>query len=168
MSGKHLVSVSPGSVFAVASPKVLSDTNGAETLVINLDTGLYYSFEDAASLIWQGLLRGNSVQQILSRLQTEFAADELQLTADCAAFVGELLAEHLLVAAQSAGLPSGAGPTSAEERTASGRPYQRPAVKKFHDLQALLLADPIHELPSSAESSEADRVIAGDSDKSET
>ncbi len=104
-----------------------------EVVVIQFDSGNYYSLSGSAALVWQRLVTPASVAD-LSALFAETpstAADELS------AFVSELLKEGLLLPAES-----GAASTASSAPVA----YVKPVLNKYTDMQNLLLADPLHEV----------------------
>lgn len=103
-----------------------------EVVVIQFDTGNYYSLAGAAADLWQRLLSPATTADLLA-LFTDAPAEA---AADIEAFVNELLAEGLLRPAQPAAAPSPAAPLG----------YAKPELNKYTDMQQLLLADPLHEV----------------------
>jgi hypothetical protein len=103
-----------------------------EVVIIQFDSGNYYSLSGCAALVWQRLVTPASVPD-LSALFSETpatAADELS------AFVAELVQEGLLSSCEPAGSTDTAAPV----------PYTKPVLNKYTDMQQLLLADPLHEV----------------------
>src|SRR5437667_5460816 len=54
------------------TPKVLFEAFEDETVLINLDSGNYYSFSGSGALIWNCLARGDSVNSVVDDLQQSF------------------------------------------------------------------------------------------------
>ena len=103
-----------------------------EVVIIQFDTGNYYSLSGSAALVWQRLVTPASVTD-LSALFSETpdgAADEL------ATFISELVQEGLLSSAASSVSTAPASPVA----------YVKPVLNKYTDMQQLLLADPLHEV----------------------
>lgn len=106
-----------------------------EVVIIQFDTGNYYSLAGAAAAIWQRLITPADTAGLLGL----FSDAPQSATAEITAFVGELVAENLLVACDA---PPAAQAGPAEEPT----PYAKPELNKYTDMQQLLLADPLHEV----------------------
>lgn len=103
-----------------------------EVVIIQFDSGNYYSLSGSAAVIWQRLVTPASVNDLLSLFTdaTSVAAEDL------AAFVAELTQEGLLSAAE----------TGAPVIAATVVSYAKPVLNKYTDMQQLLLADPLHEV----------------------
>lgn len=125
--------------FRVQTPKVISETIDGETIIINLESGHYFSLNHSGGQIWNDLQAGYSTEQISELLQRRYP----ELAAAVAAvqdFLGSLLAEGLIVATEGASAPQ------ALEVGEPNVPYEKPALQKYEDMQDLLLLDPIHEV----------------------
>lgn len=103
-----------------------------EVVVIQFDSGNYYSLSGSAALVWQRLITPASVAD-LSALFSETTAGA---TDELAAFVSELVKEGLLVSAESGTSAASPAPVA----------YVKPVLNKYTDMQNLLLADPLHEV----------------------
>jgi uncharacterized protein YggL (DUF469 family) len=128
--------------YRVNAPKVLYEAFEDETVLINLDSGNYYSFSGSGALIWDCIVRGDSVGSVIENLQERFGArDGIAPTVDD--FVRQLVEENLIV-----GGSSGAGKDVEAGRAKILTPaqFERPALQKYTDMQDLLLLDPIHEV----------------------
>ena len=131
------------STWRIATPAVLSETVDGEAIIVNLDTGAYYSLTGVGAEIWDLLQEGASLETLLSWINEHYAGEPQQLAAGVTALIEELLAEQLLApgAAPAAPADSPASPAPA------GRlPFVRPTLEKFTDMAELLLLDPIHEV----------------------
>lgn len=51
---------------------VFTDLDGTEGVLVDLDTKQYFQLNATASLIWRGLARGASIDQITGELTAEF------------------------------------------------------------------------------------------------
>lgn len=103
-----------------------------EVVIIQFDTGNYYSLSGPAAQIWQRLASGASVADLLAL----FPAAPAEAAGELAAFVADLSKENLLVPAETSGAAAALKPV----------PYARPVLNKYTDMQQLLLADPLHEV----------------------
>ena len=103
-----------------------------EVVIIQFDTGNYYSLSGSAALVWQRFVTPAS----LSDLSALFSQTPANATDELAAFVGELMQEGLLAPAATSGSAAPSSPAA----------YSKPVLNKYTDMQQLLLADPLHEV----------------------
>lgn len=122
--------------FVVDDAQVAHNDFGDELVVIHFATGNYYSLRDAAAVLWKQLAQAPSSPATLASLFANPPADATQQIAE---FLGELASRNLIVAAPDAGAGS--------DGTCGGgaHPFQTPRMEVFEDLQALLVADVIHD-----------------------
>jgi hypothetical protein len=108
-----------------------------EVVIIQFDTGNYYSLAGSAATIWQRLVHSASS----SDLAALFTAAPPGAESEIAAFVNELVSEGLVHSDPDATLAAPALPASPP-----GSTYLKPELNKYTDMQQLLLADPLHEV----------------------
>jgi len=128
--------------YRVNAPKVLYEAFEDETVLINLDSGSYYSFSGSGAVIWDCIVRGDSVGSVIENLQEHFGGRD-GIAPAVQDFVSELIEENLLVE-ESSGAGKNAKQTRAKMITSPQ--FERPALQKYTDMQDLLLLDPIHEV----------------------
>jgi hypothetical protein len=63
---------------------------GERTVLLNLRSGEYYSLNGTGSFFWKGLVKGESLSQLVSQAQRAFQQPLEVLEADLTALVGEL------------------------------------------------------------------------------
>jgi len=117
---------------------VVHETIDGETIVIDLATGTYYSLEGSGAELWAAAAAGHPPATSVPALAARHA-DPAGATAELEQFVDRLVEEGLLVESpgSSADLPL------AVDREA---PYVPPALSVYTDMQAFLLADPLHDV----------------------
>lgn len=71
-----------------------------ESIVLDLNSSVYYSLNDTASMIWEKLGKGESVEDIAAALADEFDVTEAEASKDVAKVVAMLRDEKLLVPAE--------------------------------------------------------------------
>jgi len=71
-----------------------------EAILLNTETGLYFGLDSVGSVIWAGLREYGSIEAVLPRLLEHYDTDAETLSADLLDFVGELVEQSLLLAAQ--------------------------------------------------------------------
>lgn len=120
---------------------VLSEIIDGDVVIINLDTGNYYSLVQSGAFIWQKIEENISVGQLTSYLMDLFEVTESELSKDLTQFIDQLQKENLVVFSQ--GNTNEPGP---KENISKKQPYVSPFLESFTDMQDFLLVDPIHEV----------------------
>lgn len=67
-----------------------------ETVVINLETGFYYSLDELGGWIWDMLSENVPREEIASRIAASYEIDEAAALADLKEFMQELRTEQLI------------------------------------------------------------------------
>jgi Coenzyme PQQ synthesis protein D (PqqD) len=129
--------------FQVNRPQVISQTIEGEVVVINLQTGSYYSLTGAAASIWSAIEHGAAAAQIMDTLAAHFTDCESGLKGVVDSFLNELNGESLIVPVENGRQTANGVLNGAQIKREK---FVRPALKKFTDMQELLLLDPIHEV----------------------
>ena len=137
-----------GSRYRINTPSVVHEAIEGEVVVINFDTGTYYSLEAVAARIWHDLECGSATDEIAADVAADFACGNSDVAADIAEFVGGLKRENLIAPVVDS---APAASPMTERLAASGAPasrlaYAPPVLHTYTDMQALLLLDPIHEV----------------------
>ena len=124
--------------YRVNTPSIVSEVLDGEGVMINLDTGTYYSASGVGGAIWSLLEAGAHAGEIAGWLEATWGRSPT-LTADLQAYVAQVVAEKLVV--PDAGR---AAPVLPPVRPRTD--YAKPVLEVFKDMQDLLLADPIHDV----------------------
>jgi len=82
--------------YRVNAPKVVYEAFEDETVLINIDSGNYYSFSGSGALIWDRIVSGESIASVIEYLQERFA-DAADIALSVEDFVRELVEENLIV-----------------------------------------------------------------------
>ena len=124
---------------AVNHAKVAHEIIDEEVLIINTETGAYFSLRDSAAVIWNGIVAGLDAPAIERR----FAGDAEAIRRGVAEVLAQLAAEEVLV-------PDGsAAPAPADDVAPvpfAPVPFAPPLVEKFTEMADLLTLDPIHDV----------------------
>ncbi len=129
--------------FKISSSKIIFETIEDNTLIINLEVGHYFNLNSTGSAIWKLLILGIPSNVISEELSARYDLDALQINNDLSQFIGSLKMEGILVENQ---MPEGTQSIGEEAYpTGETRTYETPNFIKYTDMEALLLADPIHE-----------------------
>lgn len=119
------------------TPAVKSEVLDGELVLIDFDSGAYYSGNHVAGAVWQLLQVGTASPDVGRRVAAHFAAPQAE--ADVARLLAFLLEANLVV-------PAEAPPESFGHELAPGAAYEDPALERFEDMAELLVLDPIHEV----------------------
>jgi hypothetical protein len=128
--------------YRVNAPQVISETIDAETMIVNLATGHYFNVQGAGVELWECVVREESIDEIVARLEAVYEAGSGEIEAAVSTFLTELASEELIVPAEDLPRPAPAAPTPAAKRL----PFTLPPVGKFTDMQDIILLDPVHEV----------------------
>ena len=129
--------------YKLNQPDVVQETVEGETLIVHTRSGAYYSLEGCGTLVWNSLLAGRSSTQVEDFFDSTDGAGLTAIRSGIAAFVEALLAEQLIRPAQE---NSHASPEIPDEAQTPKPVFVTPELKKFTDMEELLLVDPIHEV----------------------
>lgn len=129
--------------YRINAPRIAHETIDDETIIIDFDSGTYYSVRATANTMWQLLSQGKSVEEVIRRVQAEYQGNAEQMAAAVHDFVTLLVREKgLLVAAPA----TGNGAVQPLSTPAAKTPFTQPVLEQYTDMQDLLLLDPIHEV----------------------
>jgi hypothetical protein len=133
--------------FRISSQRIISETMDDETIVIDLSNGSYFSLNATASALWSTLGAAPSAAELVDFTCERFAGDNARMAASVRAFLQQLVEAQLVVedtsVAGAGAAPGGERPSGLLQRK---RSFIEPALERFDDMQALLLADPVHDV----------------------
>ena len=131
--------------YRINSQDIMHETIDGEVVIVNLDSGAYYAFDGSGQYIWDRLSQDGATQeQLIAELAPQFAASASEISAGVKAFFSQLLQEGLIEGCVES---SADGATAlVVEASAAPAAFVAPNLSKYTDMEALLLADPIHEV----------------------
>lgn len=113
-----------------------------EIILVDLHSGIYYSTRNSGSEIWQLVVAGATLSQILEALVARYGASADSLEPSVVRFVQRLVDEGLV--------ESVTNPTSVTPRLeidwSNVTTFAAPELECYSDMQDLLLVDPIHDV----------------------
>ena len=127
--------------FTVCGPQVIHETIDGEVVIINLESGNYYSLRGTGACVWETIVAGMDAGDIADHLAAAF--DGLDAPPDISTFFESLEREGLITRSTESSVLAGSalspvdGPRSA---------YAPPVLEGFTDMQDLILLDPVHEV----------------------
>ena len=86
---------------AVVPEAVITRELDGETILLNLDTGIYFGLDKVGTDFWRAILSVGTLGEALDAVQSEYEVDPTLLRDDFLRLVDELLAKGLLQRAHS-------------------------------------------------------------------
>jgi hypothetical protein len=125
----------------VNSPAVVSEIIDGELVVMNLDSGNFFSSSGSGTLIWGCIEKRLSAEAIVSAVVSAYEIDAQTVRTHLQRFIESLRAEKL-VREGEASVDAQAAPTPPGARS----PFVAPEMKVYSDMKDLLMLDPIHDV----------------------
>jgi hypothetical protein len=122
---------------------IVHERFGDETVVVNLDTGTYYSMQGMSSIIWGLVGDGASEASILRRIKAEFSGSSDEISRAVAKFLDQLVEDALVDPEYVA---DNVGEQAVGEVQKLDKVFSIPHLQKYTDMDDMLLIDPIHEV----------------------
>ena len=130
--------------FRVNTPTVTHETIDGEAVIINLDSGNYYSLVDVGSFIWGLVDKGASASELQNLVLQSYQGTAMDVDRGVQELLDQLQQENLIVPVDGPGaLDLDLEPSSNGHEKPSFNP---PSLHKYSDMQELLLLDPIHDV----------------------
>ncbi len=132
--------------YKVGGSGIIHEVVDGEVIIIDIDTGAYYSLEGAGGRIWEDLSASATVGETVSDLLAHFDATAEEAEDAVHKLVLNLMENGLLVEADSNGTPRAAKnppmATSGDKRPRLGSCE----LNKYTDMAEMLAIDPIHQV----------------------
>jgi len=129
--------------YVVRSPAVVHETIDGEAVIINLESGAYFSAEGASAIAWQQIAGGASAADLIAVIGERYEGGAAEIETAVAQFVAQLSQEGLIRPAE----PAEGAPAAAPAPPPAAKPaFKELSLRIFTDLQELLLLDPIHDV----------------------
>jgi hypothetical protein len=128
--------------FRVNEPNVVFEAFDEEIVLVNLETGNYYSARGTGPEIWLALARGSTPREVAGELASHHSGNPGAMESAVTAFAGQLVESQLLVEApdRAEAIPAPTRPISAVSE------FEPPILESYSDMQDLLMLDPIHDV----------------------
>jgi hypothetical protein len=129
--------------FRISGPPIIHETLDGEVIVINLESGTYYSLQGVGAEVWNALASPTSLDSIAGRLAAQHALDAQAAAGAVAALLGQLLDEGLIASID------GGRPASAPDHVAARLPEtlrEGLVLHRYSDVAELLMLDPVHDV----------------------
>jgi hypothetical protein len=131
--------------YAVHNPPVVHESFGDEVVIVNLNSGAYYSLDKAGLAIWKLIVEGASIDETADQLSGRYSASRAEILASVVELISSLQREGLIQPARDmehrTNLALQNDPNGGEKI-----PFEPPLLNKFTDVEDLLILDPIHDV----------------------
>lgn len=127
--------------YRLNTPRVVHETLNNETIVIDFETGAYYSLTGVAHWILFLLTQQQTVVAVVDQITAWYSGEQEEIDEAVRQFIGNLAAASLIVEE-----PTPASVLAASLPLIQKAPFTPPLLEEYTDIQDLLLLDPIHEV----------------------
>ena len=143
--------MNPNTPYKVNKNDVVSEKFDDEAVIINLDSGNYYSLEGIGFNIWSVIEKGASIDKIIEGVMSQCdSSNAEEINKLVSQFVAELHKEGLIIPDETLKNKDMKTPDNQIEReTVLKKPLlnlDKMVLHKYTDMQEFLLVDPIHEV----------------------
>ncbi len=132
--------------YKVNSPKVIYEFFEGEVVIVNLESGCYYSTDKTGFAIFSELIANASVPEIIDSLSRKYKSPKEKISQSINEFVTQLNAELLIIPSDSSQQSQPSGPSAATPPSRPVSEFELPVLNKYSDMKDLLLLDPIHDV----------------------
>jgi hypothetical protein len=147
---RESIDMPSGTRYVVRSPAIVHEAIDGEAVIIDLESGTYFSAEGASAITWQRIGGGASAADLASAIAERYDGDPDRIGAAVVQFIEQLCQEGLIRPIEPGDedqAPAPEAPGSSLPSPTEARPaFSHLALRRFTDLQELLLLDPIHEV----------------------
>lgn len=127
----------------INTPHVIHEIIDGEAVLVNLESGNYYSMDHVGAFIWNLIEQQAQFDQVFSAVANQYSGSTEEIESGITQLFDQLEAEKLIVAAESTNGDSPFQETSSEGEKLT---FELPVLHKYTDMVDLLLLDPIHEV----------------------
>lgn len=118
--------------------KMFADVTDGIAIIINSETGIYYGLNGLGTIIYENIVNGANIEDILTKLKSIGATNDIEKEFN--KFIQTMLDKDLLIDADSS-----TAEVNINENIAREDNFEL-SVNEYNDAQEMLLTDPIHEV----------------------
>jgi Coenzyme PQQ synthesis protein D (PqqD) len=127
--------------YRVASANLYGRNFGDEVLIVDTESGRYFSLRGCAVDIWSLIESGATVNDIIAELGRRYDGAAEEIGAAVHRCLGDLVGNDLVREAEA-----GSGEMLVSAGSTPRQSLAAPVVERFTDMENLLLLDPIHNV----------------------
>jgi transposase-like protein len=128
--------------FKINTSQVAHETIEGEVVIINLQSGIYYSLQDVGASIWGLIENGMTIDQTIESIARQYDANRSDIDNGVNQLITELKQADLIEPVEETVNPDAIPIPETTEKS----PFEMPRLQQYEDMQDLLLLDPIHEV----------------------
>lgn len=134
--------------FRINSPKVVHDSIDNEVIIIEFESGNYYSLNQSGSDIWKLIHKESSIKEIFDNLSAKYQTNSHTIEEKLWPFLNELKNENLIIEIENKDQKTSKKLSIKQNnnKKTDKTDFEIPILQKYSDMQDLLLLDPIHEV----------------------
>ena len=83
--------------YLLKDEKLFVDRAGKDIIICDGDKGKIYALGEIESKIWDYIIQGNSLQQIIETMKREYSAEEEEIAQDVKEYIVQLIEAGILV-----------------------------------------------------------------------
>jgi hypothetical protein len=127
----------------INAPRIALEQIEGETIIIDFDSGAYFSIGSIGSELVQRVMQGFTVDEVSQYAVDRYSGPAAEIERSVRDFFQKLQRESILMkAGENLSSPSEPLPPPLPERPT----FEAPVLNKYTDMKDLLLLDPIHEV----------------------
>ena len=137
--------------FRTNVPKIIHETIEGETVLVNLDTGNYYSLDGIGADVWGLMEKGIHLGGMIDWISERYEGERMDIEKALFRLIEELQCEELIVpdGTRDPGIAMDQSGVSKDSPGEQLKNFVPPVLHKYSDMQDLLLLDPVHEVDES-------------------
>ena len=128
--------------FRLNGSQIIYENIDGELVLINMRKGSYYSTDALGAQLWDFILAGYRVEEMLKCVHARYEGDPGEIARGIGEFLEELQREELVVRDENPPGDAHPQPEAGSERIK----FQPPVLNKYRDMEDMLALDPIHEV----------------------
>jgi len=132
--------------YKINTPDVIYENVDNEVLIIEFNTGNYYSLNNSGADIWELLAAGTTEARIIQIIGKKYNSGNEEVQPAVDNLINELVEEKLIVPIKTEGNDAVNSVEMDISPPSIDLAFESPTLQKFSDMQELLLLDPIHEV----------------------
>jgi hypothetical protein len=128
--------------------KTIHETVDGEVVIINLDTGHYYSLDKTGATVWSIIRDSATVEEIVEGMLQRYDGRRVDVEQGVTQLITQLHQEDLIVCDEAEVSEDIKEPNMQDQLGLESERlrFEMPVLRKYTDMQQLLLIDPIHEV----------------------
>ncbi len=131
--------------FNIKRPDVVHETIDGETVIVNLENGVYYSLRYSGVDVWNRIENGANFEDLTVEISNRYDGESKDIEKAIRELLVELQQEGLVQVSSTRRIVSQTPKTPVAAGSEKMK-FEFPVLEKYSDMQELLLLDPIHEV----------------------